>query len=157
MPSCVGWVAVRALGPVLILPSFLLRATSRITPALYASVIAPPSRPAYSWAGTGMMVWVLNEAVPAPWIAVSWIILAVALALVMRRIGYRQLGWQANAVAACSLVRAYTFNLGLEQPFWQGISLRLVTISIIAAGLYFLSRQSTPRDSDFRRAVSYVH
>ena len=114
-------------------------------------------RIAYSWAGSGMMVWTLNEAVPAPWIAVSWIIFAVILALVMRRIGYRQLGWQANAVAACSLVRAYTFDLGLDQPFWQGISLRLVTISIIAAGLYFLSRQSTPRDSESRRAVSYLH
>src|SRR5258708_35513357 len=104
-----------------------------------------------------MMVWVLNEAVPAPWIAVSWIVFAVVLALVMRKIDYRQLGWQANAVAACCLVRAYTFNLELEQPLWQGISLRLVTISIIAAGLYFLSRQSTPRDSDSRRAVSHVH
>ena len=114
-------------------------------------------RIAYSWAGTGVMVWVLNEAIPAPWTAVSWIIFAAALARVMREIRYRQLGWQANAVAACSLVRAYTFNLELEHPFWQGISLRLVTISIVAAGLYFLSRQSTPPDSDFRRAVSYLH
>ncbi len=114
-------------------------------------------RIAYSWAGTGLTVWVLNEAVPAPWIAVSWIVFAVVLALVMRRIGYRQLGWQANAVAACALVRAYTFNLELNQPFWQGISLRLVTISIVAAGLYFLSRESTTRDSESRPAVAYLH
>jgi hypothetical protein len=114
-------------------------------------------RIAYSWTGTGMMVWVLNEAVPAPWIAVSWIAFAVVLALVMRRIGYRQLGWQANAVAACALVRAYTFNLELEQPLWQGISLRLVTISIVAAGLYFLSRKSTPLGSESRRPVAHLH
>jgi hypothetical protein len=114
-------------------------------------------RIAYSWAGTGLMGWVLYEAVPAPWIAVSWIVFAVVLALIMRRIGYRQLGWQANAVAVCSLVRAYTINLELEQPLWQGISLRLVTISIVAAGLYFLSRQSTPLNSESRRAVSYLH
>jgi hypothetical protein len=114
-------------------------------------------RIAYSWAGTGLMVWVLYEAVPAPWIAVSWIVFAVVLALIMRRIGYRQLGWQANAVAVCSLLRAYTINLELEQPFWQGISLRLVTISIVAAGLYFLSRQSTPLNSESRRVVAYLH
>ncbi len=114
-------------------------------------------RIAYSWAGTGLMVWVLNEAVPAPWIAVSWIVFAVILALVMRRIGYRPLGWQANAVAACSLVRAYTFNLELEQSVWPGVSLRLVTISIVAAGLYFLSRQSTTPDSECRQAVAYLH
>lgn len=114
-------------------------------------------RIAYSWAGTGLMVWVLNESVPPPWIAVSWIVFAVALALVMRRIGYRQLGWQANAVAAGSLLRSYTFNLELAQPVWQGVSLRLVTISLVAAGLYFLSRQSTTPDSESRRAVSYLH
>jgi Predicted membrane protein (DUF2339) len=117
------------------------------------------ARIAYSWAGTGLTVWVLNEAVPAPWIAVSWILFAVVLALVMRRIGFRQLGWQANAVAACSLMRAYRFDLELEQPFWHGISLRLVTISIVAAGLYFLSRKSTPPDSDSESqlAVAYLH
>jgi Predicted membrane protein (DUF2339) len=113
-------------------------------------------RIAYSSAGTGLMVWVLNEAVPAPWIAVSWIVFAVILALVMRRIGYRPLGWQANAVAACALVRAYTFNLELEQSVW-GVSLRLVTIAIVAAGLYFLSRQSTTPDSEGRQAIAYLH
>ena len=115
------------------------------------------ARIAYSWAGTGLMVWVLNEAIPAPWIAVSWILFAVVLALTMRRISFRQLGWQANAVAACSLVRAYTFNLELDQPSGLGISLRLVTISIVAAGLYFLSRQSTPLRSEGHQAISYLH
>jgi hypothetical protein len=115
------------------------------------------ARIAYTWIGAGLMVWVLNEAVPTPWIAVSWIIFAVALALVMRRIGYRQLGWQANAVAACSLMRSYAFNLRLEQPLGHGVSLRLVTISLVAAGLYFLSRKATTLDSESRRAVSYLH
>jgi Predicted membrane protein (DUF2339) len=117
------------------------------------------ARVVYTWAGTGLMVWVLNEAVPAPWIAVSWIIFAVVLALVMRQIGYRQLGWQANAVAACSLMRAYRFDLKLEQSLWPGVSLRLITISIVAAGLYFLSRKSTPPDSDSesRSVVAYLH
>ncbi len=114
-------------------------------------------RIAYSWAGAGMMVWVLNEATPAPWIAVSWIAFAIVLALVMRQINYRQLGWQANAVAALSLVRAFTFNLELEQPLWPGVSLRLVTISLVAAGLYFLSRKSTTPGSASHRAVSYLH
>ncbi len=117
------------------------------------------ARIAYSWAATGMMAWVLNEAVPAPWIAVSWILFAVVLALVMRQIGYRQLGWQANAVAALSLMRAYRFDLEMAQPLWPGVSLRLVTISTVAAGLYFLSRKSTPPDSDSesRQAVAYLH
>jgi hypothetical protein len=111
----------------------------------------------YSWAGSGLMVWVLYEAVPAPWIAVSWVAFAIALALTMRRIKYSQLGWQANAVAACALVRSYIFNLQLQDPLWPGFSLRIVTISIVAAGLYFLSRRATVPDSVSCRAVSYLH
>jgi hypothetical protein len=114
-------------------------------------------RIAYSWAGTGMMLWVLNQAVPAPWIAVSWIIYAVALALVMLRSGYRQLAWQANVVAACTLVRVYTNNFTLEHAVWPGISLRLVTVSIVAAGLYFLSRKATLPDSASARVITYLH
>jgi predicted membrane protein DUF2339 len=115
------------------------------------------ARIAYSWVGTGLMVWVLNEAVPAPWIAVAWIIFAVALALALRRIGYKHIAWQANAVAACALVRAYNFNLALEQMFWRGISVRLVTVAIVAAGLYFLSRKATEPGSELGRAISYLH
>ena len=109
------------------------------------------------WAGTGMMAWAIYEATPAPWIAVSWIAFAIALALVMRKVGYAQLAWQANAVAACAVVRAFTYNLDLQQPLWPGFSLRLVTISIVAAGLYFLSRAAAISGSESRRIVSYLH
>jgi hypothetical protein len=118
---------------------------------------ANTARIAYSWAGTGVMVWALNEAVPLPWIAVSWIAFAVALALVMRRIGYKQLAWQANVVAACAVVRAYTANFALPQTVWSGISLRLVTVSIVAAGLYFLSRKATIANSESATAIAYLH
>ncbi len=114
-------------------------------------------RVAYSWAAAVLVVWVLNESVAAPWIAVSWIAFAVLLALVMRRIGYRQLGWQANAVAAAAVVQAFTVNLELDQPSWQSISVRLVTISLVAAGLYFLSRKSTTPDLESGRAIFYLH
>jgi len=126
--------------------------------------ISPPQtipadfgRIAYSWIGTGTMLWVLYEAVPAPWVAVSWIVFAVALALVMRRIDYRQLAWQANVVAAFTLVRVNTSNFILEHTLWPGISLRLVTISIVAAGLYCLSREATVPDSSSARGITYLH
>ena len=115
------------------------------------------ARMAYSWAGTALMAWVLYEAVPAPWIAASWVAFAIAIALTMHRIKYNPLAWQANVVAACALVRSYTFNLQLHGPLWPGFSLRIVSISMVAAGLYFLSRQATVPDSQSRRAVSYLH
>jgi hypothetical protein len=115
------------------------------------------ARIVYSWAGTGLMLWVLNEAVPLPWVAVSWIALAVAVALVMRRIGYRQLAWQANVVAAFAVGPTCTTNLTLTQTAWTGISLRLVTVSIVTAGLYFLSRKATISDSASKAAITHLH
>ncbi|HKD76886.1 MAG TPA: hypothetical protein VKB76_15380, partial [Ktedonobacterales bacterium] len=115
------------------------------------------ARVAYSWAGTGLMMWFLNEAVALPWIAVSWITFAIVLALIMRRIGYRQLAWQANVVAACTVIRAFDSNFNLAQTVWPGISLRLVTISIVSAGLYFLSRSAVISDSPAKPAITYVH
>jgi hypothetical protein len=115
------------------------------------------ARIAYSWAGTGVMLWVLNEATPLPWIAVSWIAFAVAIALVMRRIGYRQLAWQANVVAGCAVARAYTTDFTLSQTVWPGLSLRMVSVSIVAAGLYFLSRKATIPDSESKTPITYLH
>ena len=115
------------------------------------------ARIAYGWAGTALMLWVLNEAVPSPWVAVSWIAFAVVLALVMRRIGFKHLAWQSNVVAACAVVRAYTTNFTLQEAVWPGISLRLLTVSIIAAGLYFLSRAAVVSDSPSKRPITYLH
>ena len=111
---------------------------------------------AYTWAGSGLMVWILEEALRAPWIAVGWIVFAVALALSARWIRYQQLAWQANVVGICALLRAFFYNYGLEQKFWGPILLRVFTISVVAAGLYFLSRQAAP-EQRFARAVAFFH
>lgn len=114
------------------------------------------SQVAYTWAGAGLMVWILEEGLHAPWIAVGWILFAVALALAARGFRYSQLAWQANVVGVAALLRAYFYNYGLDQTFWGPITLRVFTISLVAAGLYFLSRQAAP-DENFRRGVAFFH
>jgi Predicted membrane protein (DUF2339) len=121
------------------------------------SVHSSAARIAYSWAGTGLMLWVLNEAVPSAWITVAWIAFAIALALVMRRIGYKQLAWQANVVAGCAVVQACVTNFTLQQRVWPGVSLRILTISMVAAGLYFLSRAAVVSESPSKFAITYLH
>jgi hypothetical protein len=54
-------------------------------------------------------------------------------------------------------VRAYVTNFTLAQTVWPGVSLRLVTISIVAAGLYFLSRTAVVSDSPSKPAITYLH
>src|SRR6266478_4346737 len=114
------------------------------------------ARVAYTWAATGMMVWVLRDALRAPWIAVGWITFAVVLALSTRWIRYQQLAWQANVVGLCALVRAYFYNYDVKQKLYGPISLRVFTISLVAAGLYFLSRKAAPEDR-YARTVAFLH
>jgi hypothetical protein len=114
------------------------------------------SRGAYTWAATGLMLWATSELLHAPWIAVGWIAFAVALAVVARRLTYAQLAWQANFVAACATLRTIYANYDLEQKIWPGIGLRIVTISLVAAGLYFVSRKGAPNETT-QRAVAFFH
>ena len=114
------------------------------------------SRAAYTWVGTALLAWVFEEALRAPWLAVGWIVLAVLLALCAKWVGYRQLAWQANAVAACALARTLLFNYDVEQKIWHGVSLRIVTVTLVAAGLYFISRKAAPEER-FARAAAFLH
>jgi hypothetical protein len=113
-------------------------------------------RVAYTWVAAGLVVWILEEALRAPWIAVGWIVFAVVLAITTRWIRYQQLAWQANVVGLCALVRAFFYNYELEQKFWGPISLRVFTISAVAAGLYFLSRKAAPKER-YARAIAFLH
>jgi hypothetical protein len=113
-------------------------------------------RSAYTWTASALMVWVLWELVPAPWIAVSWIAFAIALVLVSRKLNYAQLAWQANVVAILASLRTLDFNYALDQKLWMAVSLRIVTVVIVAAGLYFLSRKAAP-DLRAKAAVAFLH
>ena len=114
------------------------------------------SRAAYTWAATGLMLWAISELLHAPWIAVGWIAFAVGLATIGRRLRYAQLAWQANFVAACATLRSIYANYDLEQKIWPGIGLRIVTIALVAAGLYFVSRKGAPSETT-QRGVAFFH
>jgi hypothetical protein len=118
------------------------------------------ARVAYTWIAAGIMTWILEESLGAPWIAVGWIIFALALALATRWIRYRQLAWQANVVALAAFLRTYTFNFDLHQPLWRHISLRLFTVSLVIAGAYILAKIAADALEEFeyfvRNAYTWV-
>lgn len=116
----------------------------------------PMTRAAYTWAAGALMLWALFELLRAPWIAVGWVVFAVLLALAARSMRYEQLAWQANAVAVCATLRTMDANYGLEQTLWAGIGLRVLTVSLVAAGLYFVSRKGAPSESS-RRGLAFFH
>ena len=113
-------------------------------------------RGAYTWTASALMVWVLWELVPSPWIAVSWIVFAIALVLVSRKLNYAQLAWEANIVAFLATLRTLAFNYAPDERIWMSVSLRIATVSIVAAGLYFLSRKAAP-DLRAKAAIAFLH
>jgi len=114
------------------------------------------TRAVYTWAAAALMLWALSELLHAPWIAVGWIAFAVALAVAAPSLSYSQLAWQANAVAVCATLRTIYANYDFEQKIWPGIGLRIVTVSLVAAGLYFASRRAAPSPTT-QRAVAFLH
>lgn len=115
------------------------------------------ARIAYTWVAAGVMVWILEEGLHAPWIAVGWMGFAVALALATRRIRYPQLAWQANVVALAAFARTYFFNLDLHQPLWRGVSLRLFTVSLVIAGAYVLAKIAVAALTEGKSVVRNVY
>jgi hypothetical protein len=113
---------------------------------------------AYTWVACGLVVWGLNEALAAfpAWIAVSWIIFAVALAHSTRWIRYQHLAWQADAVAVFAIARTYAYNFTLADDYWPHISLRLLTVVIVAAGLYSISRKPIKAGESYARISPFV-
>jgi hypothetical protein len=121
-----------------------------------ADLHLPETRAVYTWAAAALMLWALFELLHAPWIAVGWITFAVALASAAHWMRYRQLAWQANVVALCAALRTVDANYVLHQTVGGGISLSVVTVSLVAAGLYFVSRTAAP-GAQARPLVTFVH
>jgi hypothetical protein len=91
------------------------------------------------------------------WLAVAWIAVAILLALLLLRVRYSHLAVQANLITACAAARTFSFNYDLPQKTSLGISLRMLTVCIVAGGLYFLSRKAIIRESESWRPIAYLH
>jgi Predicted membrane protein (DUF2339) len=111
---------------------------------------------AYTWIAAGLVVWSLNEALSAAWIAVGWIIFAVALARSTRWIRYRHLAWQADAIALLAVAHTYTYNYAFDIYFWPHITVRLLTVIIVAAGLYSISRKPIKLNESYARISPFL-
>jgi len=94
---------------------------------------------------------------PGALVGVLWIAFAVVLAQCTRWLRYRPLPWHADAVAICAILRTFTFNYGLAQGFWSGISLRMVTVVLVAAGLYLIARKPLQQGPAYLKASAYGH
>jgi hypothetical protein len=78
-------------------------------------------------------------AFPETWTAVAWCGLGLGLVLVGRKLSASELKYQGNFLAVAAIFRALSINLESTASF-HGISLRTITVSLVAALLYVTSR-----------------
>ncbi len=103
-----------------------------------------------SYAAAVMLLIAAWIAFPESWTAVAWCLLGLGLALAGRRFsfpepGVPELRYQANFLAVVSVLRVLVINLEAIDKY-HGLTLRLLTISLVAALLYVTSRWSGDSD-----------
>jgi uncharacterized membrane protein len=98
-----------------------------------------------SYIGAGMLLIAVWIAFPESWSAVAWCALAPGLALAGRRFSFSELGYQANFLAVISVVRVLAINLEAIDKY-HGLSLRLLTITLVSVLLYITSNWSGDSD-----------
>jgi uncharacterized membrane protein len=100
-----------------------------------------------SYAGMVMMLIALWIAFPQAWTAVAWCALALAATLAAGWLEAPDFGYQAIFLAAISVVRVLAINLTATDKF-HGLSLRLVTTSLVSVLLYVTACWSAKHSSD---------
>lgn len=114
---------------------------------------------AHAWAATTLLATLAWHESPQPWLAVLWVLFALAIALVDRVWDIEELPWQVHALAALSIYQSAAVNLTLLTK-WHGIDLRLLTLSIVVTVLYALAYYArlpqSAREKGFNQLYSWA-
>jgi hypothetical protein len=94
---------------------------------------------AYAWAATSLLTLLIWFQAMDWAVAVLWIGLALALSLAAQVLKRNDFRWQAFVLVLLAAVRALWSNFELTESF-HSISYRLISVSVIALGIYLLAR-----------------
>jgi len=110
----------------------------------------------FSFAGTFLVSLLIWSESPDPWMAVLFLAAGVILALVGRRWNLADLTYQEHLLALAAVVRTLAYNN--HAPGYYGyLSVRIVTVCIVAAGLYAISRRATLEGARHALTSAYLH
>lgn len=113
----------------------------------------------HTWTATILLAALAWHESPQPWLAVIWILFALALAVVDRVFTVEELPWQAHTLALLAAGRAAMSNFFIADKL-HGVDLRLITVSILVAALYALARwvrmPKSLKGRDARHAYTWV-
>lgn len=96
----------------------------------------------HTWAGSILIGVLAFKEVASPWIAVAWAVFALLLLIIGDRVKRIQLHFQAYILSVSALFQIATVNLLAVGPWslYPRVSLRLVTVALVAAIFYSCAR-----------------
>ena len=110
----------------------------------------------FSFAGTALFALLIWSEAPATWMAVFFLVAGAILALAGRRWKLSELGYQEHLLAVCAVARTFDYNYQLT-GYYGHFSVRIITVGIVAAGLYAISRKGTADHARYAIASAYLH
>ncbi len=110
----------------------------------------------FSFAGTFLVALLIWSESPGTWMAAFFLAAGIILALVGRRWNLADLAYHEHLLALAAVVRTLAYN-NYTPGYFGYLSVRLVTVCIVAAGLYAISRKATLDDARHALASAYLH
>jgi predicted membrane protein DUF2339 len=109
----------------------------------------------HTWAGSILIAVLAFKEVSSPWIAVVWALFAFLLLVIGDRVKRIQLHFQAYLLSVSALFQIASVNLSATEPwsFYPHVSLRLVTVSLVAALFYLCARWAAKGEFSFAPAA----
>jgi uncharacterized membrane protein len=105
----------------------------------------------HTWAGSILIAVLAFKEVSSPWIAVVWALFAFLLLVIGARVKRIQLHFQAYLLSISALFQIASVNLSAIEPWslYPHVSLRLVTVSLVAALFYLCARWAAKGEFSF--------
>jgi hypothetical protein len=105
----------------------------------------------HTWAGSILIAVLAFKEVSSPWIAVVWALFAFLLLVIGARVKRIQLHFQAYLLSVSALFQIASVNLDAAGPWslFPSVSLRLITVSLVAALFYLCARSAAKGEFSF--------
>lgn len=113
-------------------------------------------RALFSFSGSFLLAYLIWSEAPDLWMAALFLAAGIVLAVAARRWNLLHLSVQEHIFAAAAVWKTLDYYNNAPGHFGP-LSLRLITVSIVAAGLYAISRKATPLDAAHSRIAAYLH
>jgi uncharacterized membrane protein len=113
----------------------------------------------HTWAGSILIAVLAFKEVSSPWIAVVWALFAFLLLVIGARVKRIQLHFQAYLLSVSALFQIATVNLDATEAWslYPHLSLRLVTVSLVAALFYLCARWAAKGEFSFAPIAGAVY